>query len=51
MNKTKNKYISSNFLIYNKYGQVYISKKFLAKGTKRFYQYKHFKFSEVQKTR
>ncbi len=40
MNKINKKYTNSTFLIYNSQGQVVISKRFLPKGTKRYFEYK-----------
>jgi len=43
MNKINKKYINSTFLVYNNQGQVVSVKKFLPKGTKRYYEYKGYR--------
>ncbi len=47
MNKINKKYINSTFLVFNNQGQIVTSKRFLPKGTKRYYEYKGYRAKGV----
>ncbi|HND46129.1 MAG TPA: hypothetical protein PLC61_07020 [Chitinophagales bacterium] len=43
MNTINKKYTNSTILVYNNQGQIVALKRFLPKGTKRYYEYKGYR--------